>query len=393
MTITMGPLQGQAMLDALFSLDQYSLHASPPFQDKEEWMAMVRERKGVTCHAVLEDDMPLSIAASTAMTQNMRGQLYPASGIWGVATFPAARRKGYCRQTIASLLAAERTSGKVFSNLYPFRESFYENMGYVSFPLAKIAKFAPPALAPLLNLETGGEIDLHPIGASYDLYREYLTEMRLYTHGMAIFDFGDQASANRNTLWLAQAWFGDALEGLLLYRIQGDEPTKFNFVGMRFYYQTSRARYLLLNWIARHIDQADRAELWLAPTEYPETWLADIQPNMESPARAGMSRVLDVEKIGGMQVGEGRFTARIVDPLCPWNEGIWQFESHAGVLQVAKGSSTDCELTIQGLTGLVAGTLDPQDLPLRGWGNPSPAVQAIQRAIFPHVIPHMHEVF
>jgi hypothetical protein len=150
---------------------------------------------------------------------------------------------------------------------------------------------------------------------------------------------------------------------------------------------------LLLNWIARHIDQADRAELWLAPTEYPETWLADIHVNMESPARAGMNRVLDVEKIGGMQVGEGRFTARIVDPLCPWNEGIWQFESQAGVLQVSKASNADCELTIQGLTGLVAGTLDPQDLPLRGWGNPSPAVQTIQRTIFPHVIPHMHEVF
>jgi hypothetical protein len=80
MTITMGPLQGQAMLDALFSLVQYSLHASPPFQEKEEWMALVRERKGVTCHAVLEDDMPLSIAASTARICAASSTRLPASG-------------------------------------------------------------------------------------------------------------------------------------------------------------------------------------------------------------------------------------------------------------------------------------------------------------------------
>ncbi|NTU76580.1 MAG: hypothetical protein HGA90_02010, partial [Alphaproteobacteria bacterium] len=48
----------------------------------------------------------------------------------------------------------------VIVNLYPFRESFYERLGYVAFPLAKIAKFAPQSLTPLLNMQTGGEIDL-----------------------------------------------------------------------------------------------------------------------------------------------------------------------------------------------------------------------------------------
>jgi hypothetical protein len=73
-----------------------------------------------------------------------------------------------------------------------------------------------------------------------------------------------------------------------------------------------------------------------------------------------MSHLLDVEKIGGMNVGEGSFSARIIDSLCPWNEGIWRFESKDGILQASRTSKTDCELTVQGLTALISGVHDPK---------------------------------
>jgi len=393
MNTTIRQLQGEEMLDTLYTLNQYSLHPSPPFQKKEDWVAIVRERKGVTCHAVFEDDTPVSVAVSTAMTQNMRGMLHPSCGIWGVSTHPSARRKGYCRQAMASLLAAERESVKAFSNLYPFRESFYERLGYISFPLTKIARLTPASLSPILKMETGGELELKMIGDAYETYREYLAEMRLHRHGMGFFDFGDKAAANRNNLWAAFAKFDGNIEGLMLYRIQGEEVTKFNFVAYRFYYQTSRARYLMLNWIARHVDQADRVELWVPADEYPETWLADLQLKVESAIRASMSRVLNIEKISGMNVGEGRFAAQVTDPICPWNEGMWQFESSGGKLQVSKTSKAECQLTIQGLTALIAGMHDPQDFPLRGWGDPDPALQSIQREMFPRMNPFLHENF
>ena len=393
MNITTHHVQGQEMLDALFTLNQYAFHPSPPYQKKEDWEAIVRERKGVTCFAVFEGDKPVSVAASTAMIQNMRGTLYPASGVWGVATDPSARRKGYCKQAMASLLAAERETGKVFSNLYPFRESFYERMGYVSYPLMKIAKFTPASLAPLLKLDLNGEIDLKLTGEAFATYREYLKEMRLSRHGMACFEVGDQAAANRNQFWIAFARFDGKIEGLMMYRLMGEEVTKFNFYVGRFYYRTTRARYLMLNWIARHVDQADRVEIWLTEDEHPELWLADIQVKVESPTRAAMSRVLDVERIGGMNAGEGSFTAQIIDPLCPWNEGDWMFESSSGKLQVRKTSKAECQLTVQGLTALIAGTHDPQDFPLRGWGDPNPTLQSTMRQMFPKTAPFMHENF
>ena len=106
-----------------------------------------------------------------------------------------------------------------------------------------------------------------------------------------------------------------------------------------------------------------------------------------------MSRVLDVERIAGMAVGNGSFSARIIDPLCPWNEGYWYFGSGDGKLEVTRTSRADCDLTIQGLTALVAGMHDPQDISLRDWGTSASEIQSIQRGMFPRMIPFMHDIF
>jgi predicted acetyltransferase len=393
MEITTRQLEGDKLLETLYALNSYSLHPSPPFQNKEEWTEIVQARQGKTCFAVFEGEVPVSVVVSTPQTQNMRGKLFPASGVWGVSTAPSARRKGYCRQAMARLFSADRESGKAFSNLYPFRESFYERMGYIPFPLTKIARMTTQSLAPLLKMDLDGELKLQYIGEAYDTYREYLAEMRQHRHGMAFFDDGDRGRANQNKLWTIMAKFDGKIEGIMLYCILGEEVTKYNFAAYRFYYQTSQARYLMLSWIARHIDQADRAEIWLSDDEYPETWLADLQVKVESAIRPAMSRVLDVERIDGMSVGDGSFSAKMIDPLCPWNEGGWRFESRDGKLKVSETAKTDCELTIQGLTALISGTHDPQDIPLRQWGNPDNALQATLRKMFPKMSPFMHESF
>jgi predicted acetyltransferase len=393
MNSTIRKLQGQEMLAALYALNSYALHPSPPLQSREEWEAIVSARQGITCVAAFEESNPVSVAASTPMTQNIRGKLFPASGIWGVSTSPAARRKGYCRKLMQSLLSSDRDAGKIFSNLYPFRESFYERMGYVAFPLTKIVHFNTLSLEPLLNLETGGEIRQQYIGEAFDAYREYLAGMRENVHGMVCFDFGDRVRANQNLQWIAQAIFDDQVEGLMMYRTMGDEVSKYNFVASRFYYKTSRARYLLLNWIARHIDQADRAELWLAPDEFPEMWLADLQMKVEAAVRPAMCRVLDIERLSGMRVGEGSFSARVIDPLCPWNEADWSFTSMDGKLEVSRAASPECVLTIQGLSAVINGTHNPQDFPYRDWGDPDPRMQHKLLNMFPPMTPYIHEYF
>jgi len=106
-----------------------------------------------------------------------------------------------------------------------------------------------------------------------------------------------------------------------------------------------------------------------------------------------MGRVLDMETITGMGVGEGSFTAQLSDPLCPWNEGVWQFESANGVLAVSKGGSAECELNINALSALFYGTHDPGDFALRDWGNPTQELRSTMRRMFPAKLPYLHEIY
>lgn len=382
------------MLGAMYPLTSYAFHSSPPFPDKEEWQETVRQREGVTYFALFEGDAAVATVASTAMTQQVRGANYNAGGIWGVVTHPAARRNGYSKRLMARLLAADREAGRPLSCLYPFRESFYDRLGYVTFPLPRTTKLTPSSLLPLLEKDLGGQVELMLIGDGYDTYRDYLYKLQRRVHGMGIFVHGQKAQAQKhNRSWLALAKVGGEPVGIMLYELKGEEVTKFTLRAYRFYYDTSQARYLLLQWIARHVDQVNEVEIWLPPFELPETWLADIRVNSESQIRAPMGRIVDVANIGGMHTGPGRFSACITDLVCPWNEGVWQFELVDGVLRVSASDAADCDLTIQALAALVYGTHDPDDFAIRGWGNPSLEVQAVMRSMFPPRLPYLHEYF
>ena len=386
-------IHGDEMLEIMFALTFYAFHSSPPFRDKAEFHETLKGRKDAIYFALYKGDTPVSCAAGAALTQNVRGALFDMGGVWGVATDPPARRKGFSKRVLARLLAGFREAGRPLSCLYPFRESFYERLGYVTFPQPRTAKLAPSALWPLLGRDLGGEVELTLISDGLDTYRHYTRKVQQRVHGMALFDHMEKSLAQRNNVWLAQATVGGNLVGVMMYDLKGERPTEFNMRVSRFYYDTSQARYLLLEWIARHIDQIESLEIRLPPFELPETWLADLKVSTETPWRTPMGRVVDVSQIGGMQIGPGRFSAQVTDPLCPWNEGMWRFETAEGVLQVGKATTAECELNIQALAALIYGTHDPGDFAIRGWGNPSPQVQAAMRRMFPPRSPYLHELF
>jgi predicted acetyltransferase len=338
------------------------------------------------------------------MTQQVRGELYDAGAVWGVVTKPAVRRRGHCRRLMERLLETERAEGRVLSCLYPFRASFYERLGYVKFPLPCKVAFDPAMLEPLLKSDLDGEVERVLIGDGYQAYRDYLRRFQQRTHGMGLFVHGEEKRVKKeNRSWLALARVDGEVVGLLLYRVEGEEVTKFTMRAHRFYYDTSQAKYLLLQWIARHLDQVSEVELWLPPDQHPETWLADLHVARESPPRAPMGRVVNVAELGGMETGPGRFAARISDSFCPWNEGdrtaglslnkAWQFETVDGRLRVRPTGEADCELTVQALAALIYGTHDPADFPFRGWGDPPLGVQSTMRRMFPRRSPHLHEWF
>jgi predicted acetyltransferase len=217
--------------------------------------------------------------------------------------------------------------------------------------------------------------------------------MQRRTHGMSLFDYPDVENFERYNTWQVCAIVGGKPVGMMLYKLEGEAVTQLTFKVIRFYYHTSLGRYLLLSWIAQHIDQANVVEMWLPPYEVPETWISDLKVEKHSVERAPMGRIVDVNLLNGVPCGNGRFSALLTDPICSWNRGIWSFEGIGGKLQVKPAEHADCELNIQALSGLLYGTHGPSDFLLRGWGNPSPHDQINMRQLMPPMTPYLHEFF
>jgi predicted acetyltransferase len=393
--ITVREIAGEEMLRASHFMHNYAFRPSPPFEDFTAWQVRLEQRRGPFYFALYEDDALMAIIAGTSLVQNVRGSLLKMGGIFDVVTHPAGRRQGYSRRLLGHLLGAFREQGRPVSCLYPFRESFYERGGYVTFPQYRSVKFQSAALAPLLRRDLGGAVELTLIGDGYDAYIDFLQRCRDQRHGMALFEESQKESAQGqgNTAWLALARSGGEVVGAMTYQIIGEQVTQFKLRARRFYYTTSQGRYLLLEWIARHIDQATDVELWLPPHELPETWLADIKIKTETAWLPAMARIVDISGLDGIAAGPGGFTARITDPLCPWNEGTWRFESVAGKLRAAPADAAGCDLAIHSLSALIYGTHSPEDFAIRGWGNPPPETQAAMRSMFPPELPYLHEVY
>jgi GNAT superfamily N-acetyltransferase len=393
--ITIRQVDGDEMLDVLYWLDNYAFHPTPPFPNREEWENQMKTRKDTAYYAVFEGSNGVAITACPTFTQNVRDKIYEMVGYADVSTHPAARRKGYSRDLLRYTFEQFVKDGYVMSSLYPFRESFYGRLGYATFPQSRQAIFKPSAMDSLLKQDLDGRVDLSLFGDGFDEYRDYVQDMQPRVHGMSLFiDVeGQKESAQSNRSWLALAKSNGETVGLMVYNLKGDEMMNYDLRATRFYYRTSLGKYLLLAWLARHIDQAGKVELWLPSYEQPNTWLSDIRPKLEPVFVAPMGRVLNVSAIGGMKTGYGSFTAQISDPHCPWNNSIWKFDGHSGNLEISTARNAQCNLTIQGLSALVYGVSDPVDYHIRGWGDPSPEIQDTMREMFPLKLPYLHEYY
>ncbi len=392
-TTTIREITGAEMCEITHWLDSYAFQATPPLPDRKEWDEHLNARKGSTYYALFEGEKAVAVVCCPTFSQNLRGKLFKMGGFAGVATHPEARRKGYVRQLMRHAFEAQVHQGRAVSCLYPFRESFYERVGFVTFPQARQAIFDPKNLHSTLKMGLEAEFKLDLSGAAYDDYRAYTCAMQPKVHGMALYEDSQKEAYQSNRSWILRAKIDGETVGIMEYRLIGDEPMNFTLRATRFYYSTSQARYLLLNWIARHIDHAGKVELWLPAYEQPGTWLADLQVKLKPAFIAPMGRILDVSGLNGLACGPGSFTAQITDPDCPWNNEIWQFGSDSGTLQITPAQKADCVLTIQGLAALLYGTNDPADFSFRNWGNPSDEVQATMRAMFPLQKPYLHEYY
>lgn len=385
-------LFGDDIQSMSYALRAYSFYASPPFPSAEDDARDRREHyQKYRGFAYMEEGKPLTFALDIAMEQNIRGSHLPMSGIAAVVSHPRVRRQGKVRDTMKLLLKVARENGSVVSALYPFLESFYQRMGYTSFPLHQQLSFSANSLGSIFQADLPGEVSRYEMLDNFEEYRAFLRQHSQHIHGFAWNELGgwDIRVAEKKQYWLALARNQQEVVGAMLYRIEGYEES---LIAERFYYANSLGKYLLLDWLARHMGQVKEIKLNLPPYALTETFWSDLAPKLTA-FTPPMGRIVRLQGLQGLQVGKGVFSARISDPICPWQEGIWTFEGTEEGLIVQRGTQADCDLQIQAVSALVYGTHDPGDFIFRAWGNPSKEVQEQMRSIFSRQIPYIHEAF
>jgi predicted N-acetyltransferase YhbS len=353
-----------------------------------------RYRSGELTLVAEEDGRAMAVVSSIPMRQNVRGTVYPMAGIAGVATHPLARRKGYVRALLTELLGRVRDAGQPVSALYPFRPSFYERFGYASLPKLRTATFAPADLARLLRTDLGGEVDVEPISSGYPAYRAFTEKLLTERHGFSLLpDFRAEQERDRDDRWLATARVDGELVAAAPYHITDHAD---DLVADHLLATGPVGRALLLRFFARHVDQVRRIRVRVGADEMPELWATDLATDVESKtafpdSAPPMARVLTLAALEGITVGPGRAAVDLVDD--PFVTGRYVLDGTGGRLRIEPGGDGGATLTMPGLSALVYGVLDPEEVVVRGFGAmPQHAIQEL-RTLFPRAVPYLFTSF
>jgi predicted acetyltransferase len=392
MTVTIRQLDLEESIKILYLLNNYAFRPTPPLPDYDAFAERLQGRNGVDYHGVFEDDEPQAIGSAILLRQNIRGQIVPMGGVANVATHPAARRRGYVRALMHKIYEKFAAEEIGVSCLYPFKETFYQRLGYVTLPQAKIIRFDPKILLPTLKMHFSGIVDLVSYEEHREEYRQFIEKIQQDVHGMALFTLPQTNAAKESAYWLAVAKKGVETIGMMRYSLKGQILDQL-LSAPDFLFLNNEAKYLLLNWIARHIDQASKVELTLNPNLMGEILYTDIRPQFEGLFVAPMARVTNITSLNGIPCGEGEINIKLVDPDCDWNNGYWRLTSMDDQLKLSKDAKADCTLTIQGLTGLIYGVYRPDEIALRGWGEMDPKSEKVLERMFPPAIPFLHAMY
>ncbi|WP_320067360.1 enhanced intracellular survival protein Eis [Micromonospora sp. RTGN7] len=386
-------------LSTAFPLQAYAFEASPKRPEQaEDFRRVLPYAAANRTLVVTEGDETVAVASAIPMRQNLRGVVLPMAGVAGVTTHPLARRHGHVRALLHQLLDEMRDEGHPVSALYPFRASFYERFGYVGLPRARTVTLSPAGLAPLLRADLPGELTWERTGTGYAAHRAFTERCLAERHGFAILPETRAVwLRDEDDRWLVTARRDGATVGVLTYRIDDHDG---ELVGGPLLAADPYARALLLQFLARHVDQVARVSLQVAADELPELWLTDLDVHVEARiagpgSPAPMARLLSLDALAGLPAGPARVRVELTGDR--WLAGTHLLDGATGHLElvedVSSAAAPTATLTAAGLSALAYGVLDPAEVDVRGLGRVPADAAAELRRLFPRRLPYLHAEF
>lgn len=377
-------------------LGNYAFATSPvklTDEEKARHLANRSEDKSIFSYA---DDAPVAKVGVIPMTMNVRGVVRPMGGIGGVCSMPSARRGGHVRALMQRAIEEMHADGQAVSALFPFKTSYYEMFGYAGWQVAMWARIEPVALAPYLRVPKHGTVK-HRLGSdAKDDYFRFEESVQQQLHGMSRQPrLRIDSRLDSTPSWFVSVHEEDQITAAMCFKLDLDKHVMEVYFA---YWLTENGKLNLLDFMARHVDQVKYISMPLMPGDQPHLWATDndhitISSTADQAWNAPMGRIVTVNGLTGIGAGDGSVALTIRDEQAPWNNGTWTLTGRDGALEVNEGGESQGDVNINGLSALVFSGIDPVALPYRGWGEVQPTAVEALSAIFPPVMPHLHELF
>jgi predicted acetyltransferase len=347
------------------------------------------------------DGNAVALARVLELEQNVRGILKPMAGIGMVASAPESRRLGYTYDLIRGIFLIIKDDGFAVSTLYPFKDTFYEALGYAKMPPTQTLELNPNTLSGI-KMPAGYSARREEGEDMLKIRRALHEAMITNIHGAVMRSNLRWEELNRNfsqKAVVARNSVGEP-EGIMLYAMKGygeghswAETGQINVI--EFTWTSLEARDTLLNFIYKHADQIVKVLMVISPKhEDYYHWISNVYaPNLKSNG-VTMARIVDVEKsCSGFNAGHlDPFLLEVRDSQIKTNSGVFEFSESDGSLSVRRtGGNAKTTVSIEGLTSILYGTLGEAQLRRLGWFEGEPTDQLFE--LFPRAVPWLTEDF
>ena len=299
------------------------------------------------------------------------------AGIGMVSSAPEFRRQGFVHSMILKILEDLNSKGYATSTLYPFKDVFYGSLGYIKMPPAQMLEINPRNLEHIERPQ-GYTVKREQGEDAVKAWKQLHEQMVQQTHGAV--ERGEirwkEKTANiKSKIVIARNSQNDP-EGFMFYSIKGyGEGHSWAETGeisiIEALWSTLEARDALFSYLYGHADQTIKVKIMITPQrdDYYH-WESNIHTLKISGFIVSMARIINVEESfnGLLAKQEGETLIDVTDANCKWNNGIYKFKENNGVLNVKKVDETcSASLTIEGLTSLLYGTLNQDQMKRLGW--------------------------